>query len=267
MIFHKLFRLFTKTRGQPVNGPLPPAQATNQPAHVTPASPEAEATPARTWASGIAEELAFWDAWLACGGQPWPEDYQFRRQPDAPLQPRITAALGSNPGVPLQVLDVGAGPLTALGKQWDGQVLQITAIDPLAEAYDRLLESHGVTPLVRTQTGFAERLVEQFGAAQFDLVYARNCIDHSDDPCQAIQQMVAVAKPGGLVYMYHGINEAESQHFQGFHQWNLFCRAGDLYVGNLQQEINLNQLLAPVADVTSQVIPEENWMVNLIRKR
>jgi hypothetical protein len=79
--------------------------------------------------------------------------------------------------------------------------------------------------------------------------------------------MVAVAKPGGLVYMFHGINEAQIQDYYGFHQWNLFCKEGDLYVGNLRQEINMSELLKPVAEVECEIVHEHNWMVNLIRKR
>lgn len=218
------------------------------------------------WERGIDDELAFWDAWLATGGQPWPQDFQVRWLPEAELEPRITQALADKVGVTVRALDVGAGPLTALGKRWAGHTLQITAIDPLADDYDKLLQKHGLTPLVRTQRGFAERLVEQFGQDQFDLVHARNCIDHSYDPCRAIQQMVAVAKPGGLVYMFHGINEAQTQDYYGFHQWNLFCKDNDLYIGNLRQEINMSKLLKPVADVECEIVHEHNWMVNLIRK-
>ena len=225
-------------------------------------------TPDRVnWEKGISSELEFWDTWLATGGEPWPHDFQYRCRPDAQLEQRIRQALTDKVSATVRALDVGAGPLTALGKQWVGHTVQITAVDPLADEYDQLLQKHQMTPLVRTQRGFAERLVEQFGQGQFDLVHARNCIDHSYDPCSAIQQMVAVTKPGGLVYMFHGINEAQIQDYYGFHQWNLFCKEGDLYVGNLRQEINMSKLLKPVAEVECEIVHEHNWMVNLIYKR
>lgn len=256
MAFSKLFARFKRTA--PQTQPLAAKPATRV---------DPQVVIAEQWAAGIAPEIAFWDTWLATGGQPWPEDFQYRCTPDAELEERIANALVRNAGSVVQMLDVGAGPLTALGKRWAGHTLQITAIDPLAAEYEQLLQKHHLPPLVRTQRGFAERLVEQFGPEQFDLVYARNCIDHSYDPCHAIQQMVAVTKRGGLVYLYHGINEAEVQQYHGFHQWNLFCKGDALYLGNLQQEINMSALLKPVADVACEIVYEHNWMVNLIRKR
>lgn len=218
------------------------------------------------WESGIDEELAFWDDWLATGGEPWPDDFQHRCRPDAPLQSHITDALAPQVGKDVTVLDVGAGPLTYLGKQWAGHNLTITAIDPLADGYDTLLQKHRIIPLVRTQKGFAERLVTQFGENRFDLVHARNCIDHSHDPWRAIQEMVAVTKPGGLIYMHHAVNEAETQNFQGFHLWNLFCKDGDFYLGNWWEKINVSQRLALIAVVENQLFHEGSWMINLIHK-
>lgn len=254
MALTKLFRFFKRANQQ------------EQPQSVR--QPHAPPTPAAEgeWESGIPLELLFWDMWLASGGEPWPEDFQYRSTPAAPLQNHITEALGQV-GVDVTILDVGAGPLTYLGKEWAGHNLTITAVDPLADEYDTLLHKHRITPLVRTQKGFAEQLVAQFGENRFDLVHARNCIDHSHDPWRAIQEMVAVAKPGGVIYMHHAVNEAETQNFQGFHQWNLFCKDGDLYIGDQRQEINVNQRLAPVATVESQLWHEGSWMINLMRKR
>lgn len=218
------------------------------------------------WQAGIAEELEFWDRWLASRGGQWPADFNFRLDPNAALQNHITTVLAPPPNGTLTILDVGAGPLTYLGKQWAPYQVQIIATDPLADAYQQLFRKHGITPPVLTQTGYAERLVEQFGENRFDLVHARNCIDHSYDPALAIEQMVAVTKPGGMVYMHHAVNEAEQQHYQGFHQWNLAVQDGDLCVSNRAQTINMHTRLAPVAIVETQLFDEGIWMINIIRK-
>lgn len=256
MALNKLFTFFKRT-----NRREQPRSVTQSQIAPSPALASEEG-----WESGIPLELLFWDTWLASGGEPWPEDFQYRSTPDAPLQSHITDALAAMVGVDVAVLDVGAGPLTYLGKRWADHNLTITAIDPLADEYDTLLQKHQITPLVRTQKGFAEQLVTQFGVNRFDLVHARNCIDHSHDPWRAIQEMVTVAKPGGLLYMHHAVNEAQTQNFQGFHQWNLFCKDGDLYIGDQREEINVSQRLAPVAQVESQLWHEGSWMINLIRK-
>jgi SAM-dependent methyltransferase len=45
----------------------------------------------------------------------------------------------------------------------------------------------------------ALRLEAQFGAARFDLVVSSECIEHTPDPSLAIQQMLRVLRPGGLL--------------------------------------------------------------------
>lgn len=257
MALTKFFTLFKRASRQQQRQPVASPQGAQ------PFSQAAESA----WESGIGEEVGFWEYWLANGGAEYAEDFRFRFAGDSLLQAHITAVLPPTLGQTVQILDVGAGPLTYLGKQWPGHTVQITAIDPLAETYDKLLQKYRLTPPVHTQKGEGERLVEQFGEDRFDLVHARNCIDHGYDPCRAIEQMVAVTKPGGLVYMHHAVDEAKAQNFQGFHRWNLFSKAGDLFVGNLTREINVSAVLQPMADVETQLFDEGIWMINLIRKR
>lgn len=228
--------------------------------------PKGEANGYGKWQTGIAAELKFWKRWLAKRGGQWADDYAFRLDPNTALQQHVIDVLTPPIHQPLRLLDVGAGPATYLGKRWGEYVLEITAIDPLAEQYHALFCKYGVKPPVPTQTGYAERLVEQFGENCFDLVHARNCIDHSYDPALAIEQMVAVAKPGGIVYMHHAVNEAEQQRYHGFHQWNLAAQDGDLCVSNRTQRINMHTRLAPVATVETQLLGEGVWMINIIRK-
>ncbi len=219
------------------------------------------------WQSGIATEIAFWDDFVATGGGLWPDDFQERMDPAHPLQESIIAALGKTAPPQLKMLDVGAGPLTYLGKVWPGHTLAITAIDPLAEEYAAIFQKYDLTPPIRTEIGFAERLVEQFGENQFDLVHARNCIDHGYDPALAIEQMVAVTKPGGVVYMHHAVNEATMQAYHGFHQWNLHGTPHCLYVSSRERTINVTQRLAWTADLSNQLFSNNEWIATTIRKR
>lgn len=218
------------------------------------------------WHAGIADEIAFWDQWLQTGGEPWPHDFRQRCDPETRLQEHITEVWEAPPGAHLRVLDVGAGPLTYLGKHWPERTLQITAVDPLADEYDRLLQKFQIEPPIRTRKGDAEELIGQFPLNSFNLVHARNCIDHSYDPLLAIRQMVAVTKPGGLVYMHHAVNEAETQQYYGFHQWNLYDKEGDLYLSNRNQRKNVTQLLANVATINNKLYYDGAWIITVIRK-
>lgn len=220
-----------------------------------------------SWQTGIVDEIAFWDDYVATEGGLWPEDFQVRMDPAQQLQQHIIDVFAQDVAREINMLDVGAGPLTYVGKVWPEHILKITAIDPLAEEYATIFQKHNLTPPVRTRVGFAERLVEQFGENQFDFVHARNCIDHSYDPALAIEQMVAVTKPGGIVYMHHAMNEATMQSYQGFHQWNLYGTVHCLYVGNRERTINMTRRLAFVADLSNQLFGNNEWIVTTIHKR
>lgn len=222
--------------------------------------------PPKNWQLAADEEINFWAHWLWTRGGEWPEDFQSRCDPNLPLQEHITAIFDRPRGATVRILDVGAGPLTYLGKQWAGRTVEITAVDPLAERYDALLAQHHVEPLVRTEKGDAERLTDLFPANTFDLVHARNCIDHSYDPVLAIQQMVTVTQPGGLVYMHHAVNEAKQQQYEGFHQWNLYTQDDAFFVSDQAHTINVTQALAEVAEVRNVLYDGGIWMTNLLWK-
>ncbi|MEO0585675.1 MAG: methyltransferase domain-containing protein, partial [Bacteroidota bacterium] len=169
------------------------------------------------WKAGIKSEVIFWNKYLRTSGLHWPETFRFRTDPDAMLQSRPAELLPDHEAV--QILDVGAGPFTYLGKKCEGREIKITAVDPLADEYDELLEKHNVEPPVRTIKVDGERLTETFEVDTFDLVFARNCIDHSYNPEQAILEMISVCKPDCYVLLEHRPNEAENERYVGLHQW------------------------------------------------
>jgi len=84
--------------------------------------------------------------------------------------------------------------LTFLGKIYKGKRVTITAVDPLSDEYDRILDKNQIQPLVRTQKLAAENLTKRFPSSNFDLVFARNSIDHAYKPERAILQMINVVK-------------------------------------------------------------------------
>ena len=119
------------------------------------------------------------------------------------------------------VLDVGSGPLTCCGYRMTSEPdaqLNVTAVDPLADDYDRALQRAGVTPVVRTQPAPAEELTSVFAADHFDFVFSRNALDHSRDPVRAIRQMLTVVKPGHSVLIEVQEDEADAMGYDGFHR-------------------------------------------------
>ncbi|MEZ4617656.1 MAG: class I SAM-dependent methyltransferase [Caldilineaceae bacterium] len=218
------------------------------------------------WQAGVAPEIDFWDGFIGSRGSLWPEDFEQRMDPARPLQDHVTEILDFPVGSTIKILDVGAGPLTYLGKIWPGRTLEITAVDPLADEYAAIFQRHQLAPPIVTQRGAAEELVAQFGENSFDLVHARNCIDHSFDAVRAIEQMVAVAKPGGLVYMHHAVNEADTEGYHGFHQWNFHGTTEWFWVSNQAWSTNMTLRLAAVAEVTNQLFGNGEWIITKMKK-
>jgi SAM-dependent methyltransferase len=221
------------------------------------------------WKAGVKSEVRFWDAYFASEGAKKPEVYQLRFDPDLPLQPRPAALLSPQPEI--HILDVGAGPLTYLGKVFDGKPVAITAVDPLADEYDRIFEKYQIHPLVRSQNLAAEELTTRFAPNTFDLVFARNCIDHAYDPEKAILQMVEVVKPGRYVLLEHKPNEAENSSYSGLHQWNFsLSPEGDFLISSKAGQVNVTKKYADVCTVTGEIVIEggaNDWLITRIQKK
>lgn len=224
------------------------------------------------WDLGIMSEIKFWDNYFKTKGSEWADAYNLRFDPNLPLQKR-PAALISNELTAVNILDVGAGPLTFLGKKFGDIQLDIIAIDPLADEYDKILEKYNEVPLVRTENLAAEDIKKRFKPNTFDLVYARNCIDHSYNPESAIVDMIDVAKVGSYVLLEHRPNEAENEDWQGLHQWNFSADSnGDFIIGSKHDEVNMTKKYASIGTITCEMLdhdPESDgeWLVTRILKK
>jgi hypothetical protein len=108
-----------------------------------------------------------------------------------------------------------------------GVALDITAVDALADEYNKILDQHGIVPIIRTQQCLTEQLSSKFGYDKFDIAYARNTLDHSMDPLRAIAEMLSVVQKGGVVLTEHARNEGETHEYGGLHQWNFDIRDRD----------------------------------------
>lgn len=219
----------------------------------------------KAWGNGVTWEFDFWDKFLEGRNDAWAADFAERMDPTLPLQPFLAELIRVPDGETVQILDVGAGPFTFVGRTSPRWNIAITAVDPLAEGYDLLLAQHGVTPPVRTRAVAAEDLLQTYPANSFDLVTARNCLDHVLDPVRALRQMLEVAKPGASLNLQHMTNEAERNLYAGMHQWNFRLRDGDFVIAGASDEVDVTKILASVAQV-SNVLYDESWLVTTITK-
>ena len=182
------------------------------------------------WEEGLPDEVTFWENWLE-GKTKYAEDRALRLSSNRPFPWWAKPLIKGNPDT-IRVLDVGAGPVTAMGNVWGDKEITIVPVDPLAKEYAKLLERFAITPPTPTIYGLGEELVEQFGEASFDFAYACNCLDHSLDPVECYRQMMTVIKPGCSLVTFHEANEAEHQQYEGLHQWNFSVRDDRLIVWN-----------------------------------
>jgi SAM-dependent methyltransferase len=224
------------------------------------------------WRSRKRTEVDFWADWLAGapGTEQWASDREARLDSEAEIRdPLVRDELELNPSREISILDVGAGPLTALGYRYPGKILAIVPVDPLADEYDRLLRSVGLEPPVRTIRVAGEDLLEHFGARRFDIAYAVNALDHSADPLEIISNMVALVRPGGSVLLRHKRNEGKSARYSGLHQWNFDVADGALRLWNDAVDVDVGRTFAGRAATTAWLAKDfaHDWLDVVARLR
>lgn len=221
--------------------------------------------------AGLRGELRWWRGYIASGGGAWPEDLQRRLDPDALLrEPLIGDRLGRFGLDSVRVLDVGAGPVTVLGRRHGGVSLDVTPVDPLAEQYAQLLAEAGIQPPVRTRACDGEHVARRFGTAAFEIAYSRNAVDHSAHPLGVVRAMLDSVVPDGFVALRHYRCEAENNGYVDLHNWNFDIDGGALLLWGPYGSHDLSAHFAAQADVTCWLAESSlpaPWVCAIIDKR
>jgi SAM-dependent methyltransferase len=219
-----------------------------------------------TWQSQLRDELVFWDRYLSTRGHKWPDEFAQRVDPQARLAEEEIVSRITRRQQTVRILDVGSGPMTILGKQLPDRLVEITAVDPLATDYNKLLDRNGIVPPVRTQWCEGECLAKKFKPNSFDFAYSRNALDHAHDPLDVISQMVSVVRGGGWVILRHRPNEAEAAKYKGLHQWNFELRDERYFwIRGHTRSDDVATALRPVARVSAGM--SGPWLICAIHKR
>jgi SAM-dependent methyltransferase len=199
------------------------------------------------WQRELPTEVAFWRKVLETKGLDWPWAYERGIDPTSEvLDPLLKEHIDLVTSEPVQILDVGSGPLTNVGKTHPGRSIEVTATDALADEYDQLLEEMGIHPPIRSRKCRGEDLLDEFGPNRFDIAFARNSVDHTSDPLEVIRNMLGVVKPGGFVLLRHYQNEAVVERYEELHQWNFDLRDGRLVVWNKRGEHDVGRALGDI---------------------
>jgi SAM-dependent methyltransferase len=222
--------------------------------------------PRRVWTSAIPDEIDFWRECLPFRIATSPE-YKRRMDPNGPVGDSfLTKHVERIESSPVSIIDVGSGPLTAVGKSYPGKTLSVTATDPLAGAYNRFMDQEGIEPPVRPIECRGEDLLDVFQSGSFDIAYGLNAIDHTFDPVRVIANMVAVVRAGGFVVLVHHRCEALRNCYRHLHQWNFDVARGDFLIWRDKKHVhNLTWLLRHSATV--ECFDYEGWLLCSIAKR
>lgn len=207
-----------------------------------------------------ADDLAFWDNWLGSRGGEWHEDYAKRTQLRELSEEIRALVLKTNTafGTPkaARILDVAPGPLTALGTLWPGVDIELRVMDPSAEAYQRLLAKHKVSPPVIPEAGMMTGIAEKYAESYFDVVNLPDSLKKSSDPLDTLFQCMRSTRPGGHVLMGHANDQAP---------WHLEFVDGTIFFIHEKVWTNVTAVFEGVADLAINV--NHQWVKLTMTKR
>jgi SAM-dependent methyltransferase len=208
-------------------------------------------------------ELEFWERWLEARGGEWAEEYLLRTTRH-PISPDIHPLAGEAPSGDLssrrvlRVLDVGPGPLTHLGTEWEGGRLEVRLMDPASEAYARLLAKHGIDPPYPRDQVPMTRISQHYRAMpmSFDVIVLHNSLRKSPDPLRTVLQCASLLTPGGHVICGHDPTKA---------LWHLENIKGSAILTYTNSWVNITDALQHFADVDIEA--SEQWVSLRIVRR
>ena len=114
------------------------------------------------WKFARISEIKFWQGWIKEMPRKDTDFFQSQISPDKKLFGYLCDLLDAEEGSHIRILDVGAGPVSVLGDKWDGRVVQVIPIDPLAKEYNKALSKNNIHPHIKTVYAEAERLTNYF---------------------------------------------------------------------------------------------------------
>lgn len=190
----------------------------------------------KEWEEHLPQEIKFWDQII--GGtfqvKEWCDNFKIRGNDENYCYDPLRGIIKKND----RILDVGSGPASVLGTHFDGEKLDLVAVDPLADEYKKLYKKYNNYPKVIPQYGTGENLNE-YVTGKFDLIFSRNAMDHSYNPFKFIENMVSLLTKHGTILIIVGINEGVRENYSGLHKWNFLPLEDDVVIWNQIYESRL----------------------------
>ena len=167
---------------------------------------------------------------------------------------------------PLKVMDIGCGPISML--RW-GAIqgdLSITGLDPILDMYTLILARHGFDAMEKMRcdreiTGFAEDLDTLVRDNDYDTVYTRNALDHTQDPARVVECMSRRLAPHGQVAITVAEREGTRQGWDQLHKTDIYLENGTLMYA--RQHTTGRPLLTPASGLYLKEVAAQGRLVVL----
>jgi SAM-dependent methyltransferase len=118
-----------------------------------------------------------------------------------------------------RVIELGPGPLSDLAWGVEAGLIEVVAIDPLADEYNKILNKRRIFFPIRAVQGTGEDLLQPDNS--FDIAYLRNSLDHTSDPRKCLWNLVKALKIKGYLYIHGNVREGSRVGWTGLHQHDL----------------------------------------------
>jgi SAM-dependent methyltransferase len=169
------------------------------------------------WESGLESEINYWRGEVDTHkGDPTKFDGSMEVNPHfrgvlVSASERLGKPLGR-----LKILDLGCGANDCMGGTCNGERLNITRADYLADTYNQLLKEVGVDYKIE----FADMTNLKYKDKEFDVIHCGNAMDHCGDIHKAFQEITRVGK---VVYTWHyrNVETLAPAGQKGLHRWNI----------------------------------------------
>lgn len=142
----------------------------------------------------------------------------------------------------MKILDLGCGPLSLLSRK-DFQNQELFFFDPLNHVYEEILLNNSIIREGNYRKVSAEELSKFKYIKKFNLIFARNSLDHSEDLIKSIKSIKRSLTDDGAALIEIFENEGEHAGYMGLHKWNIQKIGNDLILWYPGIYVSLNKLL------------------------
>lgn len=208
----------------------------------------------KNWVNGIPYEIAYWESTYSNKKRLESLFNWSKYNKEIELMNFDVKRLLCQKANPI-IVDAGCGMSFSNGDKLDGKQLNVFYIDPLASFFNKIIEKKK-PDLPQITFGFIEYL-SAFVPNKASLIIVQNALDHSNDPIKGILECIESLEVGGVLYLRHFINEAETENYRGFHKYNISLENDELIIWNKETKTNINYFLSGLTEIETSTFGNE----------